>query len=51
MINADTIEKMKNGVRVVNTARGKAIVEEDLARRSSAARAGLRDRRVLLRSA
>ena len=30
MINADTIAKMKKGVRIVNTARGKAVIEEDL---------------------
>jgi D-3-phosphoglycerate dehydrogenase len=30
MINGDTIAKMKKGVRIVNTARGKAVIEEDL---------------------
>jgi D-3-phosphoglycerate dehydrogenase len=30
MINAATIAKMKKGVRIVNTARGKAVIEEDL---------------------
>jgi D-3-phosphoglycerate dehydrogenase len=32
MINASSIDKMKDGVVIVNTARGKCIVEEDLAR-------------------
>ena len=31
MINAETIATMKNGVVLVNTARGKCVVEEDLA--------------------
>jgi D-3-phosphoglycerate dehydrogenase len=31
MINADTIAKMKDGVVVVNTARGQCVVEEDMA--------------------
>ena len=31
MINKDTIAKMKDGVVLVNTGRGKCIVEEDLA--------------------
>lgn len=31
MINASTIAKMKNGVVIINTGRGKCIVEEDLA--------------------
>lgn len=30
MINADVIAKMKDGVRMVNTARGKVVVEEDV---------------------
>lgn len=31
MINADTIAQMKDGVVIVNTGRGKCVVEEDLA--------------------
>jgi phosphoglycerate dehydrogenase-like enzyme len=31
MINKDTIAKMKDGVVLINTARGKLIVDEDLA--------------------
>ncbi len=31
MINKDLIAKMKDGVRIVNTGRGKAVVEEDVA--------------------
>jgi len=31
MINADTISKMKDGVFMINTGRGKCINEEDLA--------------------
>lgn len=31
MINKDLISKMKNGVYIVNTGRGKAVVEEDIA--------------------
>ena len=31
MINADTISKMKDGVFMVNTGRGKCVNEEDLA--------------------
>jgi D-3-phosphoglycerate dehydrogenase len=31
MINADTISKMKDGVFIVNTGRGKCVIEEDLA--------------------
>lgn len=31
MINKDSIAKMKNGVIIINTARGKCVVEEDVA--------------------
>jgi len=31
MINADTISRMKDGVFIVNTGRGKCVVEEDMA--------------------
>ncbi|MEW5806305.1 MAG: hydroxyacid dehydrogenase [Acidobacteriota bacterium] len=31
MINRETIAKMKNGVIIINTARGKCVVEEDVA--------------------
>ncbi len=30
MINKETISKMKDGVRIINTARGKCVVEEDV---------------------
>ena len=31
MINKDTISRMKDGVMIINTARGTLIVEQDLA--------------------
>ena len=38
MINAESIKKMKKGVRIVNCARGELVDEAALARRSSRGR-------------
>ena len=49
MINAAAIAKMKNGVVIVNTGRGKCIVEEDLADGAEVRQGrGLRHRRLVL---